>query len=140
MRRREFISLLGGMTAIPLVVRAQEVGRVYRIGFFGPALLSPANVVPYESFLAQMRELGFCHGQNLNVECRGIVDDPRGNSVSAEELVRAQPELIVACGPEVPLRSVVDTNQAIPIVMIAFNYDPLASGYVKSLSRPGGNI
>src|SRR5262245_59164312 len=117
MRRREFISLLGGMTAIPLVVRAQEVGKVYRIGFFGPALLSPANVVPYEAFLAQMREIGFREGHNLRIEFRGIVDDLRGNSVSAEELVRAQPEVIVVCGPEVPLRSVVGTNQTIPIVM-----------------------
>jgi putative ABC transport system substrate-binding protein len=140
MRRREFISLLGGMTAIPLVVRAQEVGKVYRIGFFGPALLSPANVVPYQAFLAQMRELGFREGQNLHVEFRGIVDDLRGNSVSAEELVRAQPDLIVVCGPAVPLQSVVGTNQTNPIVMIAFNYDPIVSGYVKSLSRPGGNI
>ena len=54
--------------------------------------------------------------------------------------MRAQPELIVVCGPAVPLQSVVRTNQAGPIVMIAFNYDPIASGYVKSLSRPGGNI
>jgi len=140
MRRREFISLLGGMTAIPLVVRAQEVGKVYRIGFFGPALLSPPNVVPYQAFLAQMRELGFREGQNLHIEFRGIVDDLRGNSVSAEELVRAQPELIVVCGPAVPLQSVVGTNQTNPIVMIAFNFDPIVSGYVKSLSRPGGNI
>jgi putative tryptophan/tyrosine transport system substrate-binding protein len=140
MRRREFISLLGGMTALPLVVRAQEVGKVYRIGFFGPALLSPANVRPYQAFLAQMRELGFREGQNLHIEFRGIVDDLRGNSVSAEELVRAQPELIVACGPAVPLQSVVGTNYANPIVMIAFNFDPIVSGYVKSLSRPGGNI
>jgi putative ABC transport system substrate-binding protein len=140
MRRREFISLLGGMTAIPLVVRAQEVGKVYRIGYFGPAQTSPPAIVLYQAFLAQMRELGFREGQNLRIEFRGIVDDRGGNSVSAEELVRAQPELIVACGPEVPLRSVVDTNQAIPIVMIAFNFDPIASGYVKSLSRPGGNI
>jgi putative ABC transport system substrate-binding protein len=140
MRRREFISLLGGMTALPLVVRAQEAGKVYRIGFFGPALLSPANVVPYQAFVAQMRELGFREGQNLHIEFRGIVDDLRKNSVSAEELVRAQPELIVVCGPAVPLQSVVGTNYTNPIVMIAFNFDPIVSGYVKSLSRPGGNI
>jgi len=140
MRRREFISLLGGVTAIPLVVRAQEVGKVYRIGYFGPALTSPPAVAPYQAFLAQMRELGFREGQNLSIEFRGVEDDPGRNSLSAEELVRAQPELIVACGPAVTLQSVVATNQAIPIVMIAFNFDPIVSGYVKSLSRPGGNI
>src|SRR5262249_611331 len=140
MRRREFISLLGGMTAIPLVVRAQEVGKIYRIGYFGPAQTSPPAVVPYQAFLAQMRELGFREGQNLRIDFRGVEDDPRGNSVSAEELVRAQPELIVTAGPAVTLQSVVGTNQAIPIVMIAFNFDPIVGGYVKSLSRPGGNI
>ena len=139
MRRREFISLLGGMTAIPLVVRAQEVAKVYRIGFFGPALVSP-TIVPYQAFLAQMRELGFREGQNLSIAFRTVEDDLRRNSVSAEELVRTQPELIVACGPAVTLQSVVATNQAIPIVMIAFNFDPIVTGYVKSLSRPGGNI
>jgi len=140
MRRREFISLLGGMTAIPLVVRAQEVGKIYRIGYFGPAQTSPPAVAYYQAFLAQMRELGFREGQNLRIEFRGVVDDPRGNSVSAEELVRAQPELIVTVGPAVALQSVVGTNQAIPIVMIAFNFDPIVGGYVKSLSHPGGNI
>ena len=71
MRRRDFISLLGGMTTISLVVRAQEVGKVYRIGF-GPALTSPPTVVPYQAFLAQMRELGFREGQNLRIEFRGL--------------------------------------------------------------------
>jgi putative tryptophan/tyrosine transport system substrate-binding protein len=140
MRRREFITLVGGMTAIPLVVRAQEVGKLYRIGYFGPALTSPPAVAPYQAFLAQMRELGFREGQNLTIEFRGVEDDPRRNSLSAEELVRAQPELIVACGPAVTLQSVLAANKAIPIVMIAFNFDPIVSGYVKSLSRPGGNI
>ena len=139
MRRRDFISLLGGMTTIPLAVRAQEVGKVYRIGFFGPALTSPPTIAPYQAFLAQMRELGFREGQNLHIEFRTL-EDPRGLSVSAEELVRSQPELIVVSGPAVALQSVVGTNQAIPIVMIAINFDPIVGGYVKSLSRPGGNI
>ena len=100
MRRRDFISLLGGMTTIPLAVRAQEVGKVYRIGFFGPALTSPPTVVPYQAFLAQMRELGFREGQNLRIEFRAVEDDPRGNSVSAEELARSQPEQPAAAEPK----------------------------------------
>jgi putative ABC transport system substrate-binding protein len=87
-----------------------------------------------------MRELGFREGQNLRIEFRAVEDDPRGNSVSAEELVRSQLELIVVAGPAVALQLVVGTNQAIPIVMIAINFDPIVGGYVKSLSRPGGNI
>ena len=61
-------------------------------------------------------------------------------SVNADELVGSQPELIVVVGPAVALQSVVGANQAIPIVMIAVNFDPIVVGYVKSLSRPGGNI
>ena len=139
MRRREFISLLGGMTTISLAASAQDPGRTYRIGYLGPAQTSAPAIAYYRAFLAQMRELGFQDGQNLHVEFRAI-EDTRGPSVNADELVRVQPELIVVAGPAVALQSVVGTNQAIPIVMIAFNFDPIVGGYVKSLSRPGGNI
>jgi len=139
MRRREFISLLGGMTTIPLVVRAQEVGKVYRIGYFGPAQTSAPAIAYYRAFLAQIRELGFNEGGNLRIEfC--AVEDSRGMSVNADELVGSQPELIVVVGPAAALQSVVGANQAIPIVMIAVNFDPIVVGYVKSLSRPGGNV
>ena len=77
MRRREFITLLGGMTTIPLIAGAQESGKVYRIGFFGPALTSPPTVAPYQAFLAQMRELGFREGQNLRIEFRALEDTAR---------------------------------------------------------------
>jgi putative ABC transport system substrate-binding protein len=140
MRRREFISLLGGMTTIPLVAGAQEIGKVYRVGFFGPAQTSPPPVGFYRAFLAQMQERGFQEGRNLHVEFRAL-EDTRGLSVNADELVRARPELIVVTGPEGGLHSIVATGgQAIPIVMIAINFDPIAGGYVKSLARPGGNI
>ena len=139
MRRREFISLLGGMTAIPLVVRAQEVGKVYRIGYFGPAQTSAPAIAYYRTFLAQMRELGFNEGGNLRIEFRAV-EDSRGISVNADELVASRLELIVVVGPAAALQSVVGANQAIPIVMIAVNFDPIVVGYVKSLSRPGGNI
>src|SRR5215471_14610924 len=139
MRRREFISLLGGMTTIPLVVRAQEVGKVYRIGYFGPAQTSAPAIAYYRAFLAQIRELGFNECGNLRIEFRAV-EDSRGMSVNADELVGSQPELIVVVGPAAALQSVVGANQAIPLVMIAVNFDPIVDGYVKSLSRPGGNV
>jgi len=140
MKRRAFITLLGGAAAAwPLAARAQDTGKVVRIGFLGPAQTSPPAISFYQAFLTQMRELGFRDGENLRIDFRAI-EDPRGLSVSAEELMRSQPELIVATGPEVSLRAVVAASGAIPVVMIAINFDPIARGYVTSLARPGGNI
>jgi len=93
----------------------------------------------YRAFQTRLRELGYNEGQNLVVE-RGVIDDPRGTFAAAAELMRSQPDLIVATGPETSLQSVVGASRAVPIVMMAINYDPIARGYVNSLSRPGGNI
>src|SRR5262249_2157107 len=68
------------------------------------------------------------------------VDDPRGAFVAAADLMRLHPDLIVAFGPEVALQAVVGASRAVPIVIIAINYDPIERGYVTSLARPGGNI
>ena len=78
-------------------------------------------------------------GQNLTAEYRGL-EDPRGPFVVATELMRSQPDLIVALGPEVALQAVVGASGFIPIVFVAVNFDPLARGYAASLARPGGNI
>jgi putative tryptophan/tyrosine transport system substrate-binding protein len=139
-RRREFIKLLSGAAAAwPLAARAQQAGKVIRIGFLGPSLTSPLPISLYQAFLAQLRELGFSEGQNLTVENRSV-EDPRGAFVAASELMRSQPDLIVVSGPEVALQAVVGASGFIPIVMMAVNFDPIARGYVTSLSRPGGNI
>ena len=140
MRRREFITLLGGATvAWPLAARAQQPGKVVRIGVLGTSLSTEPMIALHQVFLAQLRELGFREGQNLVVEYRGL-DDPRGPFVTAAELVRSQPDLIVANGPEVALQAVIGASGFIPVVMIAVNFDPIARGYVASLARPGGNI
>src|SRR5262249_25865554 len=107
MKRREFIALLGGAAAWPLAARAQQPGRVVRIGFVGPAIDRPSLMfVPnYQAFLAQLHVLGFVEGQNLIVTY-GAVDDPRGLAVVAAELMQVQPELIVVSGTEPMLQSV----------------------------------
>jgi putative ABC transport system substrate-binding protein len=133
MKRREFITLLGGAAAWPLAARAQQPGKVARIGFLGATFDVPER----QAFLKQLRELGFSEGGNLVIEYREV-DDPRGPFVAAAELMRSKPELIVAVGPEVALQAVVGASGFIPIVMLAVNFDPLARGYVNSLARPGG--
>ena len=114
MKRRAFITLLGGAAvAWPLATRAQDTGRAARIGFLGPAQTSAPAILFYQAFLAQMRELGFRDGQSLRVEYRAI-EDPRGLSVGVEELIRSQPAVIVATGPEVSLKAAVAASGTIP--------------------------
>jgi putative ABC transport system substrate-binding protein len=140
MRRREFITLLGGAAAAwPLAARAQPASKTYRIGVLGPALSSPPPIGHYRAFLAELRELGFVEGKNLAVDYRPQ-DDPRGIFATAAELMRSRPELIVVSGGENALQAVVGASIAVPIVVIAVNYDPTERGYVASLARPGGNI
>jgi putative tryptophan/tyrosine transport system substrate-binding protein len=142
-KRREFITLLGGAVAPsllwPLAARAQQAAKVFRIGFLGPALTNPPPIAFYGAFLAALREHGFSEGTNLAVEYRAQ-DDPRGVFVVAAELMRTQPELIIVSGAEAALQAVVGASIAVPIVFIAVNFDPIERGYMASLARPGGNI
>jgi len=140
MRRREFISLLGGApVAWPLAAHGQQAGKVIRIGFIGASLNSSAMAAQYQAFLTELHELGFSEGRNIVVDYRRL-DDPRGPFAVAAELMRLQVDLIVATGPEVALQAVVGASRSIPIVIMAVQYDPIERGYVSSLARPGGNI
>jgi putative ABC transport system substrate-binding protein len=138
--RRKFLATLGGAAAAwPLAARAQQTGKLIRIGFVGPSLNNPQPIALYRAFLGRLRDLGFTEQQNLTADYRGL-DEPRGPFVNAMELMRPHPELIVALGPEVALQAVVSASAFIPVVFVAVNFDPVARGYVASLARPGGNI
>ena len=139
--RRAFVTGLGGAAAaLPIAARAQQTGKIFKIGFFGPAVDRPSSMVPlYQAFLTQLHTLGFTEGQNLYVTY-GEVEDPRGITVVVADLMRAQPELIVVSGTEAMLQSVLASKGSIPIVLIAVNFDPIARGYIASLAKPGGNI
>jgi len=142
-RRRDFFTLAGSagvlLPLVPSWAQAPGAGKSYRLGFLGASLVETSTIMNYRAFQTRLRELGYNEGQNLVVE-RGVIDDPRGTFAAAAELMRSQPDLIVATGPETSLQSVVGASRAVPIVMMAINYDPIARGYVNSLSRPGGNI
>jgi putative tryptophan/tyrosine transport system substrate-binding protein len=140
MQRREFITLLSGAAVTwSLTARAQQAGKVWRIGFLGPSRDVPSISVQYQAFLAELRRLGFSEGQNLTVDYRRF-DDARGPFVAVAEMMRSQVDLVVAIGPEVALQAVVGASGFIPIVILAVQYDPVERGYVTSLARPGGNI
>jgi ABC transporter substrate binding protein len=140
MKRREFIASLGGAVAWPLTARAQPTSTSARIGFLSPNTLKSSQALAnFQAFRARLRKLGLGEGQNFIIDYKDN-DDPRGLSVAAAELVQARPDVLVVTGPEAALQTVLTTKPAVPIVMIAINYDPIARGYVASLARPGGNI
>jgi putative tryptophan/tyrosine transport system substrate-binding protein len=112
--RRQFVTLLGGATAAwPLAARAQQARTMVRIGVLGPSLNNPFPSTVYQAILAQLRELGFSEGQNLVAEYQAM-DDARGPFVATIELMRSQPDLVVAWGPEVVLQALVGASGSVP--------------------------
>jgi putative ABC transport system substrate-binding protein len=138
MRRRQFITLLGGAAAWPSATRAQQGTR--RIGVLATSLDNPNAASGYPIFLAELQKLGFTEGQNLVVEYRRTDEGPLKAFAAANELGAAKVEVLVADGPEISLQAAAAVRPVVPIVMLAKNYDPIARGYVASLARPGGNI
>jgi putative tryptophan/tyrosine transport system substrate-binding protein len=130
-RRREFITLLGGAAAAwPLAARAQP-DRTWRIGVLAPL---PATV--FAPFFSELRQLGFIEGQTLAVDRRGF--DARYDQLSAiaAELMKAGPEVLL-CGGDAAIRAAQTATSNLPIV--AITDDMVGAGLVRSLARPGGN-
>jgi putative ABC transport system substrate-binding protein len=125
MRRREFITLLGGATAWPLAARAQQREGRFRI-----------NRAP-RCLLHRLQELGWVDGRNMRMEYRWA---PGGDDVRrkvASELVTLATDVILANGSG-GTESLLQTTRTLPIVFVLVP-DPVAAGYVESLARPGGN-
>jgi putative tryptophan/tyrosine transport system substrate-binding protein len=141
MRRRAFISLLGGAAATwPSVARAQVADAIARVGFFGADRRTPASAASFQAFLDEMQLLGFQNGRNALVEFRRLEQDLPALSADVAELVRWNANVLVTQGTEPALQAALGAPRPLPIVMIATNFDPFASGYVKSLARPSSNI
>ena len=137
MRRREFIALLGGAAvAWPVAGHAQQAGNVYRIGFLwdGPSVL-PDNI---EAFRQGLRDLGYVEGRNLAIEYRWAEGKPDRMRELAEELVRLKVDVIIAPS-SIYTEAAKRATSTIPIVFIV-HADPLHTGHVASLARPGGNV
>jgi putative tryptophan/tyrosine transport system substrate-binding protein len=134
MNRRAFVTGLGAVLAAPLAVEAQPAGKVHRIGFlrFGPP---PPTWI--ESFRQGLREFGRVEGQNITIEY-GLAQNLAQLPDVAAELVRLNVDVLVASGtPSVlPAKNATST---IPVVFVA-SIDPIATGVVPSLARPGGNV
>src|SRR5262245_11425943 len=140
LKRREFITLLGGAAAWPFAAAAQPTDRIARVGFFGADRGTSLTAATYQAFLDEMQIHGFKDGQNLIVDFRRLEQDLPALSADAAELVRSNVSVLVTQGTEPALRAALAARRGLPIVMMATNFDPFASGYVRSLARPDGNI
>jgi putative tryptophan/tyrosine transport system substrate-binding protein len=135
MRRRDFITLLGGAAAAwPVLARAQ-VGKLPTIGFLGadPAAFSPWTA----AFVAHLRELGWIENRNVAIEYRWSEGRTERYAEIAAEFVRLKVDVIVTVGSAVP--TVRQATSVIPIVF-AVASDPVGNGLVASLAKPGGNV
>jgi len=138
MKRREFIALLGGTAvAWPLAARAQQAGKVHRIGVL-ETISTTLNVANFYALREGLRQLGYAEGQNLVIEYRSA--DGRDDRFPglARELLALKVDVIVTRGTPAA-KAVKNATSTVPVVMTASG-DPVGVGLVTSLARPGGNI
>ena len=138
MRRRNFIALLGGAAARPLVARAQQRQLMRRIGVLMVLAESdPQSRHRVTAFQQELEKLGWTIGRNLAIDYRWGVSDPERARAVAAELLSLAPDLILANA--VPaLRGAQQVTRTVPIVFTGVS-EPVAQGFVASLARPGGN-
>jgi putative ABC transport system substrate-binding protein len=137
MDRRAFVAVAaaGGLIAMPAVARAQKPTKVYRIGFIS---LRSGPIAQDEAFRQTLRELGYAEGRDIIIEYRWATGKEEWLPELSAELVRLKVDVIVAAGTVV-IAAAKRATSTIPIVMAAAA-DPVSSGFVASLARPGGNI
>jgi ABC-type uncharacterized transport system substrate-binding protein len=135
-RRRQFITLLGGAAAAwPLAAHAQPAGKTPTIGFLGA---DPAGWRPWtDAFVGQLRKLGWIEGRTIAIEYRWSEGRPERATEIAAEFVRLKVDVIVTSGTAAP--TVKQATAVIPIVF-AIAIDPVGGGLIASLARPGGNV
>src|SRR5262245_63526618 len=137
MKRWQFIRLLGGAAAWPMAARAQQAGKVHRIGFLGSATAA-GSAKAVESLRAGLREFGYVEGTNIGIEFRwaeGIYDRlPQ----LVKELIAANVDVLITHGTP-GTRVAKQATRTIPIVM-AISGDAVATGIVASLARPEANV
>jgi putative ABC transport system substrate-binding protein len=140
MQRRSFIALLGGIVAVsPFTLNAQETGKMRRVAvLFGIAEGDPQAVTELAVFIKALQEFGWTEGRNIRIETRWAAADVDRMNAFAKELVSLRPDVIV--GQTTPVVAALQREtKTIPIVF-AVVADPVGSGFVASLPRPGGNI
>jgi putative ABC transport system substrate-binding protein len=138
-RRRTLLAALGAMLALPRFVVAQQAGRTYRLGILDSS--GGKRTEPYQvAFDQQLRKLGFIEGRNLVIEYRTSGGRVERLAELAADLTRQNCDVLVALGTEATLIAIKQASRDTPIVVVAVDYDPEATGHIASLARPGGRI
>jgi putative ABC transport system substrate-binding protein len=138
-QRRDFIAGLGSAAAWPLTARAQQPDRGQRVGvLMAPDETDPQGKARISGFTQRLAELGWTEGRNLQMDVRWAADNLDRMRLFAKELVGLKPDVILATSTPVTAALQGETR-TIPIVFANIN-DPVGSGFVASLPRPGGNI
>ena len=135
MRRREFIAAFSGAVVLSLAARAQQPKKVPRIGLLAPGSLEPPRIT---AFVQRLRQLGWIEGQTVAIEYRWAEGQYDRFAEIAAEFVRLKVDVIVTAGTA-PVLAAKQATSSIPIVF-AVSGDPVGSGLVASLARPGGNV
>jgi putative ABC transport system substrate-binding protein len=138
MKEKLFVLALGAtLFGLCVPAHAQQPTKILRVGWLTTGLLS-STPATQEAFRQGLRELGYVEGKNILIEWRGAENIPGRNRALAEELVRLKVDVIVTAGAG-GARAAKEATSTIPIVM-ASSDDPVGTGLVASLARPGGNI
>jgi putative tryptophan/tyrosine transport system substrate-binding protein len=138
MKRREFISLLGGATVWPLAARAQQPGGIKRVGVLIPLTADdPESQRRVTAFVQGLQELGWTDGRNVRIDIRWTAGDADRMRRNAMELLALAPDVILASGGTV-VSALLQASRTVPIVF-TLTPDPVGAGFVASLARPGSN-
>ncbi|MGA9082808.1 MAG: ABC transporter substrate-binding protein [Pseudolabrys sp.] len=139
MRRRDFVKLIAGLTAVgPLTARAQQPDRMRRIGMLtGIAGEDAQTKVRIAAFLQELQKFGWTEGRNLRIDLRGGAGNVVATRKYATELVALGPDVILASGAT-PVALLLEATHTVPIVFTIV-VDPMGAGFIEKLSRPGGN-
>ena len=136
MRRREFIKLAGTAAVWPIAAHAQQAPKTLRVG---TANVQPRTAPQWIAFVQRMAELGYREGDNFIYD---HIQIPNADAweASYRTIVAQKPDIVLGSGPERSLHAAIAAADGLPVVMIAVDYDPVVKGYVRSLSRPSGNV
>jgi putative ABC transport system substrate-binding protein len=135
MKRRDFMTfVVGAAVALPFATRAQP--KMLRVGSVSG---QPRSERFWQGFEQRMAELGYQDGRNFAFE-HLQAPTPKAFASGYEQLLANKPDIVIASGPEIALKTALAATQSTPIVMVAVDYDPFAKGYVTSLARPTGNV
>jgi putative tryptophan/tyrosine transport system substrate-binding protein len=136
MRRRQFLGAIAGVAAWPFAGHAQPAAKALRVA---TANAQPRTAPQWIAFVQRMAELGYREGENFIYD-HVQIQNAAGWEAGYRAIVAQKPDIVLAAGPESSLKAALAAADGLPVVMIAVDYDPLAKGYVQSLSRPSGSI